>query len=267
MNDDDCDFVFSFMGFQTVNTSGIVLFVRRRLTVFLTILVSLGFAVGLADKVTGNLDKISSQRHYHRVDLVEPCHPVHFIKGELIYNEKEKSYQCVLCLYEQDLLKSLKCFADVDHVWIDKPKTCEPILKSYIEEEFQLKDGKGKLVPFQWVGYEADIEGVWVYFEYAMEKPPKGMTIENYLLTDADPTISSFLVTKWGWRRQFLTFGPQRHKQKITFKFKQLDNLQKQQFRHKHVKENQGKKTVWPIHDAPPKPDPLFELKYLRQLK
>lgn len=112
-------------------------------------------------------------------------HPFYLGVVDLKYNAAQKSIQCAVKLFTNDLEDALKKItrSSVDLINIKDTARVEKLLNKYISERLSLKVN-GTARTFEFIGFEREEEATWVYIEYAKCELPQKMEVRNSLLYD-----------------------------------------------------------------------------------
>lgn len=112
-------------------------------------------------------------------------HPFYLGLTELTYDAKQRSMQCAVKLFTNDLEAALKKInkRSVDLINIKDTTDTENILQTYLQKRLVLKIN-GKLKTFVFIGFEREEEAIWMYLEYGNCDLPKKVEIQNTLLFD-----------------------------------------------------------------------------------
>jgi hypothetical protein len=110
------------------------------------------------------------------------AHKFHQSFAEVDYNREEQSLQISLRTFPDDLENILSRRAG-RRVSLDRRKEAEPLVFAYLQETFQLKNAEGAPLKISWVGMEAKVDSIWIYFEVKLAAL-KGLSIRDGFLHD-----------------------------------------------------------------------------------
>ncbi len=85
-------------------------------------------------------------------------------------------------------------------------KAYEASVEALIRRGILLRDGKGRLVPLEWVGVEEAKFGVWVYFQWTLKGPIAQHHLEHTLFYETEPRTLHTVNFKRGKERRTRTF-------------------------------------------------------------
>jgi hypothetical protein len=134
------------------------------------------------------------------------AHKFHTSFTEAEYNEKEGSLQITLRTFPDDLENILGRRSGKKSVRLDRKKEAEPLLAAYLQEVFQLKNAKGEIVKLSWVGMDAGVDSVWLYFEAPLPGGVTGAKLRNQFLCDLYDDQVNLVNIKHGDEKHGLTF-------------------------------------------------------------
>jgi len=147
----------------------------------------------------------------------ETEHPTHVTRGEIHYNSDTQILECAVCLYEEDV-RSVMHRMTTEIVDLDRNQTFSPLLKNYVAENFWIANVDKVELPLQWMGYEVDREGVWVYFEVPLTQEPTNLIVASRLMMDVQPGNVGVFKFSWDWRRSNMLFNSQHTAMKLDWR-------------------------------------------------
>jgi hypothetical protein len=133
------------------------------------------------------------------------AHKFHTSFAEADYNEQERSLQITLRTFPDDLINILTRRAG-QPVSLDDKKRAAALTFTYLQEVFQLQDARGRAVKLSWVGMEAGVDNVWLYFEARMPAGIAGAQLSDRWLTDLYEDQINLVNIRAGERKLALTF-------------------------------------------------------------
>ncbi len=134
------------------------------------------------------------------------AHKYHTSFAEANYNREEQSLQVSLRTFADDLENILSRRAG-KRISLDRKKEVEPLLIAYLQDVFQLKGAAGESLKLSWVGMEAKVDSVWLYFETKVSGGIKGLQLSNRFLQDLFDDQLNMVNIKEGNRKIALTFA------------------------------------------------------------
>lgn len=103
-------------------------------------------------------------------------HTYHTSLTRIDYNADEKLFEISIQLFAHDLVPLLEKRAGKP-ISLEQKAEVDPLIQKYLNEQFVLKDKKGKVKVLKWVGKEMDVDSIHIYLE-----TPSKESIENYSL-------------------------------------------------------------------------------------
>ena len=121
---------------------------------------------------------VNSMFQWLSVSLIALLHPFYVSVIDINHNIKEESVEMSIRIFTQDLEETLQKYstAKIDMVHPTNKAVLDKQITDYIKQKLQLKIN-GQTVTMQYVGYEIQLESVWIYFEV-----PKIKQLKNHLL-------------------------------------------------------------------------------------
>jgi hypothetical protein len=153
------------------------------------------FLTGIALFVAGLLLASPASAHRYHTSLTEAD-----------YNREEQSLQVSLRTFADDLENILSRRAG-KRINLDRKKEAEPLLLAYLQDVFQLKGAAGESLKLSWVGMEAKVDSVWIYFETKIPGGIKGLQLSNRFLQDLFDDQLNVVNIKEGNQKIALTFA------------------------------------------------------------
>jgi hypothetical protein len=133
------------------------------------------------------------------------AHKFHTSFAEADYNEQERSLQITLRTFPDDLTNILTRRTG-QPVSLDDKKRAAALTFSYLQEVFQLQDARGRAIKLSWVGMEAGVDNVWLYFEARMPTGVAGAQLSDQWLADLYEDQINLVNIRAGERKLALTF-------------------------------------------------------------
>ncbi|MGI9106625.1 MAG: DUF6702 family protein [Pyrinomonadaceae bacterium] len=142
-----------------------------------------------------------------RVLPAASAHKFHTSFAEAEYNARERSLEVTLRTFPDDL-ENILSKRSGKRVSLDRKREAEPLLTAYLQETFQLKDAQGKTVKLTWVGMDAGVDSVWLYFEARLPGGFAGAQLRNQFLFDLFDDQVNLVNVKVDTKKQSLSFKP-----------------------------------------------------------
>jgi hypothetical protein len=111
------------------------------------------------------------------------AHTFHTSLTRIEFNAEEQSVEVTIQLFTHDLEEALSRRGG-RRVMLDRTPDADKLTLSYIQDYLKLKDKKGNLMSFSWVGMEPEADAVLVYVEAKMPEGIRGGHLKNQLLFD-----------------------------------------------------------------------------------
>lgn len=132
------------------------------------------------------------------------------------YNSETKSLEVSTRIFPDDLELALtKRSGKV--VTLDGTKDVAALALGYLQETFELKDAAGHIQKLSWVGMDAKVDVVWVYFEIKLPAAPERMLLRDRLLCELFPEQVNVVQLINGERKNELIFKRDNDFQAVTF--------------------------------------------------
>lgn len=119
------------------------------------------------------------------VFLFSFMHPFYLGVADLKYSASQRSLQCAVKLFTNDLEAALNKVnkTKVDLINYKDTSATAKLLNDYITKRFHLKLN-GQPRSFEFIGFEREEEATWMYLEYNNCEIPKKIEVSNSLLFD-----------------------------------------------------------------------------------
>ncbi|HYY41237.1 MAG TPA: DUF6702 family protein [Pyrinomonadaceae bacterium] len=133
------------------------------------------------------------------------AHKFHTSFAEADYNAKERALQITLRTFPDDLTNILTRRTGKP-VSLDDKQRAASLTFAYLQEVFQLKDARGRTVRLAWVGMEAGVDNVWLYFEAKLPAGVAGARLSDRWLSDLYEDQINLVNIRNGEQKLALTF-------------------------------------------------------------
>ena len=133
------------------------------------------------------------------------AHKFHTSFAEADYDAQTRALQITLRTFPDDLETILSRRAG-RAVSLDDKKTAAALTFAYLQEVFELKDARGRAVKLAWVGMEAGVDNVWLYFEARLSKGVRGAQLRDRWLADLYEDQINLVNVRHGEQKLALTF-------------------------------------------------------------
>lgn len=132
-------------------------------------------------------------------------HPFHTSVTECVYNEKEKSWEIAIRLFQDDLEQGLSSFHG-KRVSFEKASNIDELLEPYIRKHFGFQINKKLQTPYRWIGWEPNPDVIWVYLEIPSDQDLAGVFVLNDLLVEQFPDQTNLLHCARGVKKKSFLF-------------------------------------------------------------
>ncbi|RXK48091.1 DUF6702 family protein [Aquirufa rosea] len=135
----------------------------------------------------------------------ELVHPFHTSVTECVYNEKEKTWEIAIRLFQDDLELGLSAFHS-KKISFEKTPNMDELLESYIRKHFGFQVNKQLQTPYRWIGWEPNPDVIWVYLEIPTDQDLAGVFIMNDLLIEQFPDQTNLFHCARGSKKKSFLF-------------------------------------------------------------
>jgi len=131
------------------------------------------------------------------ISLIALLHPFYVSVIDINHNTKEETVEMSIRIFTQDLEETLQKYsaAKIDMVHPANKAVLDKQINDYIKQKLQLKMN-GQTVTMQYVGYEIQLESVWIYFEVPKIKQLKKLDVNCTILYDFQNIQSNIFHVK-----------------------------------------------------------------------
>ena len=140
---------------------------------------------------------VNSMFQWLSISLIALLHPFYVSVIDINHNTKEESVEMSIRIFTQDLEETLQKYstAKIDMVHPTNKAVLDKQINDYIKQKLQLKIN-GQTATMQYVGYEIQLESVWIYFEVPKIKQLKKVDINCTILYDFQNIQSNIFHVK-----------------------------------------------------------------------
>ena len=131
------------------------------------------------------------------ISLIALLHPFYVSVIDINHNTKDESVEMSIRIFTQDLEATLQKYSTtkIDMVHPTNKLLLDKQINDYIKQKLQLKMN-GQTVTMQYVGYEIQLESVWIYFEVPKIKQLKKLDVNCTILYDFQNIQSNIFHVK-----------------------------------------------------------------------
>ena len=128
---------------------------------------------------------VNSMFQWLSISLIALLHPFYVSVIDINHNTKEETVEMSIRIFTQDLEETLQKYsaAKIDMVHPANKAVLDKQINDYIKQKLQLKMNS-QTVTMQYVGYEIQLESVWIYFEVPKIKQLKKLDVNCTILYD-----------------------------------------------------------------------------------
>jgi hypothetical protein len=116
--------------------------------------------------------------------LFPDLHPFHSSVTEMIYNNKDQSWEISIRLFQDDLEQTISSNVGKKYRMIPGDEVSEKALEAYVRKHVGFRTGKQIATPYRWLGTEQQQDVIWVYIEIPTSSDLIGSYLENSLFLD-----------------------------------------------------------------------------------
>jgi hypothetical protein len=140
---------------------------------------------------------VNSMFQWLSISLIALLHPFYVSVIDINHNTKEETVELSIRIFTQDLEETLQkhSAAKIDMVHPANKAVLDKQINDYIKQKLQLKMN-GQTVTMQYVGYEIQLESVWIYFEVPKIKQLKKLDVNCTILYDFQNIQSNIFHVK-----------------------------------------------------------------------
>lgn len=140
---------------------------------------------------------VNSMFQWLSISLIALLHPFYVSVIDINHNTKDESVEMSIRIFTQDLEETLQKYsaAKIDMVHPANKAVLDKQINDYIKQKLQLKMN-GQTVTMQYVGYEIQLESVWIYFEVPKIKQLKKLDVNCTILYDFQNIQSNIFHVK-----------------------------------------------------------------------
>jgi hypothetical protein len=121
------------------------------------------------------------------------------------FNEKDKSAEISIQMVSHDFNKLFEK-RHQKKFNLDKLEESSSMILEYLNENFILKSKSGEICSLKWVGFEKDVDSVWIYVETKIPEGLENATLQNSLFFESHPEQSNLVICKFSGIKADLAF-------------------------------------------------------------
>ncbi len=133
------------------------------------------------------------------------AHTFHTTLTRIDYNEKEKLAEISIQIFTHDLSPTLETITK-KRIDFEKTKDIDKMIFDYVSKNFVLKNKKGEIIKLDWVGFEFEVDSVFVYVQAGMPEGLEDSQLQNSLFFEHFKEQSNLVVCKFGEKKADLAF-------------------------------------------------------------
>jgi hypothetical protein len=132
-------------------------------------------------------------------------HKFHTTLTRIDYNEKEKLAEISIQVFRHDLEILLEQRTK-QRINLEKAIDLDKVITGYLSETFVLKNAKGETKPLKWIGFEQDVDTVFIYVETEMPEGLEHATLQNSMFFSSYPEQLNFVHCRFDGKKVDLNF-------------------------------------------------------------
>jgi hypothetical protein len=165
---------------------------------------------------------ILTYSHTQSLKILNPSnfkHPFHISKFDLVYNNKENTWQITGHIFIDDLENALRK-QGIDKLFLCSNKetpNAQVYVERYLKQHFSIEIN-GKTTEWTFLGKETseDLKAMWCYMEIKNTSAPQTMLIKNNVLTEVFSDQKNMIsVTDASQQKNYFIFTAQKTMEKI----------------------------------------------------
>lgn len=133
------------------------------------------------------------------------AHTFHTTLTRIDFNEKEKIAEISIQMFSHDLVPTLEKITK-NRVDLEKTKDIEKLIFDYVQNQFILRDKNGEAKKLVWVGFEFEVDTVFVYIEAEISAGLENAQLQNSLFFEHFQEQSNLVICKFGDKKADLAF-------------------------------------------------------------
>jgi hypothetical protein len=141
----------------------------------------------------------------HYSFLTGQAHTFHTTLTRIDYNEKEKVAEISIQIFTHDLSPTLETITK-KRVDFEKTKDIDKLIFDYVKKNFIIKNQKGEIKELVWVGFEFEVNTVFVYVQAEMPEGMEDSKLQNSLFFEHFKEQSNLVICKFGEKKADLAF-------------------------------------------------------------
>ncbi|MBP6002601.1 MAG: hypothetical protein KA746_04105 [Pyrinomonadaceae bacterium] len=133
------------------------------------------------------------------------AHNFHTSLTRIDFKKDDKVLEISTQLFKHDLLPLLEKKLG-KRVELDQTPGIDAVIFEYLNANFVLTDKSGEVKKLVWVGMEADVESVRVFFKTDSANGPDGYSLRNTLFFESFPEQSNLVICHFNGKKADLAF-------------------------------------------------------------
>jgi hypothetical protein len=133
------------------------------------------------------------------------AHTFHTTLTRIDYNTKEKSAEISIRMFTHDLVPTLEAISK-QRIDLEKTKNVDKMIFDFVRKNFVLTNKNGEIKQLAWVGFEFEVDTVYVYIETKMPEGLENARLQNTLFFDYFPEQSNLVICKIEEKKADLAF-------------------------------------------------------------
>jgi hypothetical protein len=133
------------------------------------------------------------------------AHTFHTTLTRIDFNEKEKLAEISIQIFNHDILPTLEKITK-KRIDLEKTKDIDKLIFDYIQKNFILKDKNGEEKKLEWVGFEAEVNTIFVYIQAKIPEGLEKAKLQNSMFFEYFQEQSNLVICKVGDKKADLAF-------------------------------------------------------------
>ena len=132
-------------------------------------------------------------------------HVFHSTLTRIDFNEEARSAEIAIQMFTHDVEPTLEKIAK-KRIDLSQTKEVEKLLFDYLGERFVIKNSQGVASKLKWIGFEREVDTIFVYVEAEMSGAPDKLTLQNSLFFEHFQEQLNLVVCKFKTKKADLAF-------------------------------------------------------------